>query len=225
MPRIFDPFFSTKAAGAGTGLGLSITYSIVQEHGGLISVESKPGQGAKFTIELPAAAHEVAVVPETPPRRRRVEDALRTARSARVLVIEDEPTVAHLIADVLGEEGHPVEIVLDGRDGLNRVITGEHDLVICDLRMPHLDGRAIYRELAAKNSPMLKRLVFVTGDTLSPHSMEFLEASGVPFLAKPFLAEELNAIVAQALAAQHPAEENGQPRSFSRIQLPLREIV
>ncbi len=64
-----------------------------------------------------------------------------------MLVVEDEPTVAHLIADVLGEDGHKVEIVLDGRDGLDRAAAGNYALIICDLRMPHLDGRAIYRSL------------------------------------------------------------------------------
>jgi signal transduction histidine kinase len=56
--RIFDPFFTTKEVGSGTGLGLSITYGIVQEHGGSISVESKPGEGAAFTIELPLAGED-----------------------------------------------------------------------------------------------------------------------------------------------------------------------
>jgi len=69
------------------------------------------------------------------------------------------------------------------------------------LRMPHLDGRGIYRELAAKRSPMQHRLMFVTGDTLAPRTLEFLEKSGLPFLAKPFLVEELKAVVEQALSA------------------------
>ena len=126
---------------------------------------------------------------------------LRTGSGQRVLVVEDEPAVAHLIADVLAEEGHKVEIVLDGRDGLDRAANGNYALIICDLRMPHLDGRGIYRELTAKGSPMRHRLMFVTGDTLAPHTLEFLEKSGLPFLAKPFLVEELKAVVEQALFA------------------------
>jgi two-component system NtrC family sensor kinase len=225
IPRIFDPFFSTKPTGAGTGLGLSITYSIVKEHGGEISVESKPGHGAKFTIELPAAIGVTVPDHEPSSNHHGVAKAILAPPSARILVIEDEPTVAHLIADVLGEEGHPVEIILDGHDGLNRIGAGEHDLVICDLRMPHLDGRAIYRELAAKRSPMLHRLVFVTGDTLAPLTMEFLAASGVPFLAKPFLVEELKGIVIQALeAAEQPGQRTGNSAAHFREELPLREI-
>jgi len=205
IPRIFDPFFSTKPLGAGTGLGLSITCGIVKEHGGDITVQSQLGHGAKFTVELPAALQEVAQASPLPgsltPNWNSAPPAIRAARGERMLVVEDEPTVAHLIADVLGEEGHKVEIVLDGRDGLDRAVGGNYALIICDLRMPHLDGRGIYRELVAQGSPMRHRLMFVTGDTLAPRTSEFLEKSGLPFLAKPFLVEELKAVVARALAA------------------------
>jgi PAS domain S-box-containing protein len=205
IPRIFDPFFSTKPSGAGTGLGLSITCGIVKEHGGDISVQSQLGHGAKFIVELPAASQEVAQAsaPSGAAKMNRnpTLPAGRGARGELMLVVEDEPTVAHLIADVLGEEGHKVEIVLDGRDGLDRATSGNYALIICDLRMPHLDGRAIYRELVAQGSPMRHRLMFVTGDTLALRTLEFLEKSGLPFLAKPFLVEELKAVVARALAA------------------------
>jgi PAS domain S-box-containing protein len=201
IPRIFDPFFSTKPSGAGTGLGLSITCGIVKEHGGEIVVQSQLGHGAKFTVELPAAAHEAPPLSAPPANRSVTAVSTRLARGERMLVVEDEPTVAHLIADVLGEDGHKVEIVLDGRDGLDRAAAGNYALIICDLRMPHLDGRAIYRELVAQGSPMRHRLLFVTGDTLAPRTLEFLEKSGLPFLAKPFLVEELKAVVERALAA------------------------
>ena len=199
IPRIFDPFFSTKPSGAGTGLGLSITCGIVKEHGGEIFVHSQLGHGAKFTVELPAAAHGAAPASAPPANRTITPAAIRLGRGERVLVVEDEPTVAHLIADVLSEDGHKVEIVLDGRDGLDRASEGDYALIICDLRMPHVDGRAIYRELMARGSPMRHRLMFVTGDTLAPRTLEFLEKSGLPFLAKPFLVEELKAVVERAL--------------------------
>jgi two-component system NtrC family sensor kinase len=208
IPRIFDPFFSTKPSGAGTGLGLSITCGIVKEHGGEIFVQSQLGHGAKFTVELPAAIHEAPPVNAAPANRNIAPVSTRLARGERMLVVEDEPTVAHLIADVLGEDGHKVEIVLDGRDGLDRAAAGNYALIICDLRMPHLDGRAIYRELVAKGSPMRHRLLFVTGDTLAPHTLEFLEKSGLPFLAKPFLVEELKAVVERALVAAEQSSAN-----------------
>jgi CheY-like chemotaxis protein len=135
-----------------------------------------------------------------------------------VLVVEDEPTVARLISDVLGEEGYPVEIVLDGEEGLRRALHGNYDLLICDLKMPHLDGRALHRELLAKGSPLQHRLVFVTGDTLAPRTMEFLESCGVPYLAKPFLVEELKAVVAAALESSGGGKVARRARSVFRLE-------
>lgn len=201
MPRIFDPFFTTKPAGLGTGLGLSIAFGILQAHGGVISVDSTPGHGAAFRVELPAA--DRIATPSIPLdlRNEKISNSPSMPRTERVLVVEDEPTVARLISDVLGEEGYSVEIVLDGEEGLRRALHGNYDLVICDLKMPNLEGRAIHRELVAKGSSLQHRMVFVTGDTLAPRTMEFLESCGVPFLAKPFLVEELKAIVSAALAS------------------------
>jgi CheY-like chemotaxis protein len=119
----------------------------------------------------------------------------------RILVIEDEPTVARLIADILGEEGYVVDTVLDSLAALDLICAQEYALVICDLRMPRLDGHGFYRELVRRRSSLQTRIVFVTGDTLTPRTSEFLQHSGAAFLAKPFLVEELKDTVARALAA------------------------
>jgi len=228
ISRIFDPFFTTKPVGVGTGLGLSIAYGIVQEHGGDISVESHAGHGATFTIELPimavaelesadsvsGVAHDEASIPLAPPpallagrssrgaRLTPANERLANAASRRrILVVEDEPTVAQLISDVLSEEGHRVDKLLDPREALERTGRQEYDLVICDLKMPYVDGRAFYKALADAGNPLQHRLIFVIGDTMSPHTLDFLESSGVPYLAKPFLVEELKLIVQQASMA------------------------
>jgi signal transduction histidine kinase/ActR/RegA family two-component response regulator len=215
VSRIFDPFYTTKPAGVGTGLGLSIVYGIVQEHGGEVSVESPPGQGAKLTVELPAlsaAAIEFAGKSPAEPgfiaRVRLVRQPRPRGRPEKILVVEDEPTVAHLIADVLGEEGHKVDTLLDSREALAMLERHEYDLVICDLKMPHLDGPGLYQALLRAGNPLQARLLFITGDTMSARTTEFLDSSGLPCLAKPFLVEELKQMVRQSLAAA-PAAARG----------------
>ncbi|HEV2617967.1 MAG TPA: ATP-binding protein [Candidatus Acidoferrales bacterium] len=205
--RIFDPFFTTKPPGLGTGLGLSIVYGIVEQHGGSVAFENLPGGGARFTLEIPLLTVPVGAV-------------LATATSSadpghvspgRILVVEDEPTVAQLISDVLGDEGHKVEAVLDSQDGLTRVARTRYDLIICDLRMPRLDGPAFYDSLVRTQSPARDRILFITGDTLGPHTVEFLKSRHLPFLAKPFLVEELK------LAANRILAESTQSVSIATV--------
>jgi CheY-like chemotaxis protein/two-component sensor histidine kinase len=201
LPRIFDPFFTTKPAGVGTGLGLSIAYGIVHDHGGSVAVESHPGCGTAFTLELPVAPTKPRLqshgeIRNLPDDSRELGTPLP---SERILVIEDEPAVAQLIADVLAEEGHRAEVVLDSREGLALIGKENYGLVLCDLRMPHLSGRGLFQDLQHRGHPLCHRFVFVTGDALSPNTAEFLKTSGVPYLAKPFLIDELKDVVHRAL--------------------------
>jgi signal transduction histidine kinase/AmiR/NasT family two-component response regulator len=190
--RIFDPFFTTKPSGLGTGLGLSIVFGIVHQHGGEVTFESLPGGGAKFLVELPIVAIPVEEQRENSTRS---YGQTHSGVRGRILVVEDEPTVAQLIVDVLREEGHQVEAVLDSQEGLARISRTEYDLIVCDLRMPRLDGPAFYGALARAGSSAQKRILFVTGDTLAARTRDFLEPNALPYLTKPFLVEELNLAV------------------------------
>jgi len=209
--RIFDPFFTTKPPGVGTGLGLSIVYGIVHAHGGEVTFESHPGTGTKFVVELPVVAvPAVEASAVSPPPARRAG----TSRPGRILVVEDEPTVAQLMLDVLREEGHQAEAALDSQEGLTRLSRSRYDLVICDLRMPRLDGTAFYEALVRAGSPMRHRILFTTGDTLGTRTVEFLESKRLPYLAKPFLVEELKLSVDHLL--DHAGRESSQADAEAR---------
>jgi signal transduction histidine kinase/CheY-like chemotaxis protein len=212
--RIFDPFFTTKPSGVGTGLGLSIVYGIVQQHDGEVTFESQPGAGAKFIIELP-----VIILPgrQGAPALEVPASQSPTVPTGRILVVEDETTVAQLIVDVLREEGHQAESAFDSQDGLTRISRAHYDLVICDLRMPRLDGPAFYEALVAAGSPMQHRIIFITGDTLAPRTLEFLEPRDLPYLSKPFLVEELKLAVNRMLeGVREPNQAGSASPRFNR---------
>jgi CheY-like chemotaxis protein len=227
--RIFDPFFTTKPAGVGTGLGLAIVLGIVREHGGQLHLTSKVGQGTVFSIELPAMAAvemplsaiggALAVRPRLdpwPPALELLETApagavLGAWAGNRVLVLEDEPTVARLIADVLEDEGLRVDVLLDPREALDRTAREEYALAICDMKMPELDGEQFYQALARAKNPLRERFLFVTGDVLAAHTRDFLERNHLPHVAKPFRVEELTEKVRGVLEATSPREPSRTP--------------
>jgi CheY-like chemotaxis protein/anti-sigma regulatory factor (Ser/Thr protein kinase) len=210
--RIFDPFFTTKPAGKGTGLGLAIVSGFVRQHGGAVSVHSPQGGGARFVVELPAAekvwessqpekkkqARQPVILPASSSGSGKTATATME-QAPRILVVEDEPTVSSLIADVLREEGMRVDVLSDGQRALELVRKESYDLAICDLRMPGMDGQNFYGALVRSQSPLREHVLFVTGDVLAQRTQEFLERHHLPHVAKPFRVEELSLAVRREL--------------------------
>src|SRR5205809_926998 len=193
--RVFEPFFTTKREGEGTGLGLSICQGIMKEHGGRITLDTRPGGGATFTLELPigarAARAEAAPVPPG------------ESKPLSILVVDDEPHILHYMRATLESWGHTVEVASDGTYAPERALAGPFDVIICDLRMPHLSGREMYTKLARQDPRVAERIIFATGDTVRGDTLQFLEALGRPYLHKPFTLAELRAALGHA--AKQPA--------------------
>jgi signal transduction histidine kinase/DNA-binding response OmpR family regulator len=195
--RIFEPFFTTKPLGVGTGIGLSLCRNIIESHGGTIDVTSQMGQGAVFRIELPVGAPAPVVAAPSP------APALPPSPSARtIFVVDDEPGIRRALAHLLRREEHTVDTAMDGRQALQMLQEQQYDLVLCDLRMPELDGPGLYRAITTSQPHYLRRFVFLTGDTLSSETETFLNQSGAPRLVKPFSAAQVRQAVRQALQAQ-----------------------
>jgi two-component system NtrC family sensor kinase len=191
--RVFEPFFTTKPEGEGTGLGLSICQGIVKEHGGGIALDSSPGTGATFTVELPGrtpqAAPEAAAPPAAP------------GPSLRILVVDDEPHILHYMKATLETWGHRVDVASDGSQALKRALTHPFDAIICDLRMPRLGGREMFQNLVRMHPGVAQRMIFATGDTVRGDTLQFLESLGRPYLHKPFTLAELRDVLGRVTPA------------------------
>ena len=193
--RIFEPFFTTKPPGHGTGLGLGLCRAIIVAHGGTIEVESRPGEGAIFRVELPLT------VPSSGPEVRELE-SLPAIQGKAILVVDDEHYVADMLADLLRLDDHRVDVAPNGHVALERLRAQPYDLVLIDLKMPELDGPGLYEALARDHPQLLRRLVFLTGDALSSEISAFLERAGAPYLYKPFTLEEVRRVIHRALSGR-----------------------
>jgi PAS domain S-box-containing protein len=196
--RVFEPYFTTKPTGAGTGVGLAVSLGIVGAHGGALTVDCSAEGGAAFTIALPvgavaAAPGEAAPSPETRPGQN------------TILVVDDEPGVRETLFEILTGPLNRVVAVASGREALKRMAAENFDAIITDIRMPDLDGRALYQEIERRWPGRAGRVVFVTGDTLAPGLREFVSASGRPVIEKPFLPNEVRRVVAELAASGQAA--------------------
>jgi CheY-like chemotaxis protein len=192
--KIFDPFYTTKEVGKGTGLGLTVAYAIVQEHGGSIAVRSGPAGGAVFVVELPVSGADPSVRKTRP-----AAPSMEAVRGASVLVVEDERALAEAVVEALTDAGLKVDHAGDGEEALARVRQGTYDAVVCDLKMPRVDGMTLYRAIAAATPALARRVIFVTGDVAGTDAERFLEDSGCRWLAKPFRLADLLLAVRETL--------------------------
>lgn len=225
LPRVFDPFFTTREVGQGTGLGLSVCYGIVREHGGQITVRNAEAGGAVFTIELPVMAESLAtataaavppmaapsanarpVVPSPsfalvqPPGG----DPVRDTRKRKALVVDDEESNAALVRRVLAGAGYDVESTTLSRRALVMMERTAYDAVICDVKMPELSGQELYGRVCQIRPEMARRFVFITGDIDGEDTREFLDQSRCSYFMKPFNLERLTAAVDMLTGARTP---------------------
>lgn len=192
--KLFQPFFTTKEPGEGTGLGLSLSMGIIQEHGGTITAESEPGEGATFTIELPITICEQPVgEPDyEPPSRVKLD-------RSRILVVDDEPTIRDLIKTILISAGHTVDECNDASHVLDKLANAYYDVVLLDLRMPGMSGMELYDQIKDRWIEYSNRVIFITGDTSDQGTREFLSLHHIPFITKPFSRKALEAKIQEVL--------------------------
>ena len=183
--RVFEPFFTTKPLGSGAGLGLAMVYGLMKQQNGFVDVQSQPGKGTTVTLYLPVSTRRA-----TPTAQAATAPHVGTF-SGTVLVVEDEDPIRRVAKRVLERFGFTVLAAADGLEALHLFREHEHAivLIITDVVMPHMGGRALYETLrgAGKSVPIIFTSGYAARDAAEA---ERLEAS-MPYLAKPWTVEQL----------------------------------
>ena len=185
--HIFEPFFTTKKEGEGTGLGLSVSYGIVTSHGGTIEVAETGPQGTTFRVSLPAASGTASHEKE----RDAAPAALRSPLAGiKLLFVDDEPALRNGMQAFGEMRGFTVLTASDGTTALETARTTGVDAVVCDLRMPGMDGYAFHEQLRQERPGLASRTVFITGDVVATTSSRSSVARQ-PVLTKPFAFDKI----------------------------------
>jgi hypothetical protein len=188
--HIFEPFFTTKEAGKGTGLGLATVFGIVQQSGGSIGVDSKPGAGTTFRIYFPRVEDGVPQAPQALP------GAAPPGGTETILLVEDEEPLRVMVHEILETAGYTVIECPDGADALRRA-TGSVRLLLTDVVMPHMSGPDLARSILAARPDI--KVLFMSGYTDEAMGLHGVLAAGTRFIQKPFPADALLLKIREAL--------------------------
>jgi two-component system NtrC family sensor kinase len=184
LPHLFTPFFTTKEPGQGTGLGLSITYSIVEAHGGRITVERPTEGGAAFIVDLPAAPIEAGARDMPEPQ---VLAPPTTKRS--ILLVDEDPAVRRMVKALFGRDGHAVEVARNPQHALDLVRTRPYDLILADAQARAEDH--LFVEQLVETHPEVKDRVLVATGDLPAAVEEVLARLSLRYVRKPFNLRDL----------------------------------
>jgi len=195
LQRIFDPFFTTKEQGEGTGLGLSISYGIIKEHHGSISVDSRPGEGSTFIVEIPILQEEEEREGDAGCEADNVAEATGVGR--HILVVDDETMIQDLLMDTLEDLGHKVDTAANGDEACKKIRSKGYDLVITDVRMPRMDGMSLYRNILSMRPELKGKIIFITGDLIDTETTRFLAETEARTIPKPIDIHRITSAVQQ----------------------------
>jgi CheY-like chemotaxis protein len=189
LPRVFEPFLTTRPVGQGSGLGLAVSHGIVSSLAGQISAENLDGGGACIRVTLPAAAFDESA------RHSSMAPASSGVPEGTVLVIDDDVRVGRSLRRVL-QRHHHVTVVERGSDALELIRAGQQfDVILCDLMMPEMTGMELFRELERYAPDVTHDVIFITGGAFSAEAEAFLARVPNQVIEKPFDPRNLRATI------------------------------
>ncbi|HKW76820.1 MAG TPA: ATP-binding protein [Terriglobales bacterium] len=199
--HVFDPFYTTKGVGKGTGLGLSICYGIVKEHGGEISAHNHTSGGAVLTVRIPTAVGEPPMT-----EKDRIVARRQSNLQGRVLLVDDEEAVLDFEREVLSAAGLKVTTATSGASALERLASEQFDAVFLDSKMPgEWSSEDIYRQIESEWPELLSRTVLVLSNLSDPAVREFVNATRIACLVKPFEVPDLLAMARRVIRGARAA--------------------
>ncbi|MGB7469816.1 MAG: PAS domain S-box protein [Candidatus Acidiferrum sp.] len=215
VPRLFDPFYTTKRPGGGTGLGLSICLSIIREHGGTIEAEALPAGGSAFTVYLPLALDDQPSLPSiaAPAPSAPAPPTLDLLKGRSVLVLDDEESLRSLLSEGLTARGLHVDCAASLEEALACLARRSPDVLLCDLNLSkdgaYVNGRAAAERLLAAAGDRKPAVVYMTGELLEP--AETPVAPGAPrHLQKPFRVSDVLGLLLEVFAVEPPSNQSPQ---------------
>jgi CheY-like chemotaxis protein len=206
LAKVFDPFFTTKPIGQGTGLGLSMVYGFAKQSRGHVRIESEVGQGTTVRLYLPR--HDLIIAERAAPGLRQ---NMPQGEGETVLLVEDEPSVRMLIAEVLNELGYASIEAPDAESALPLLASNTRlDLMITDVGLPGLSGRQL-ADIAREHRPDLK-VLFVTGYAEHAAKRADFLAPGMQMVTKPFSLEAVAVTIREMIEDRRQSDnEDGRP--------------
>jgi two-component system cell cycle sensor histidine kinase/response regulator CckA len=192
IEHAFEPFYTTKDAGAGTGLGLATVYGIITQAGGHIHIYSQPGSGTTFTITLPVTAETANRIPE-------LATYERSPKGETVLVVEDEEALREVTKRIFTRNGYHVITAADGPEalGIAREYEGEIHLLVTDVVMPRMLGKEVAEKIRALKPEI--EVLFMSGYARPVLASQGQLEPGVALVEKPFCEADLQTKAVQVL--------------------------
>lgn len=199
VTRIFDPFFTTKEVGKGTGLGLSLCYKIMAEHNGKLWAENHPSGGAEFFFKLPVinAENFQTITKRRGLPNKRLDKAIH--KQAKILIIDDEVTIIHLLRKILTRDGYLVESCGTIEEAKQKLLKEDIHVLIVDIHLQDGSGRTLYEWVETQYPALSRSVIFLTGAISNATVRQFMLDKHLKCLFKPFFPKELLAAVQQVL--------------------------